>query len=438
MLKSIWNTTIDLPRFDSLKNNLKTDVLIIGGGLSGLLVASKLKELGVQCVLVEAGRICSGVTLNTTAKITSQHALIYNKIYKMYGLEKAEMYYKANQDAVSEFKNKCKTINCDFEEKSAFVYSLNRSDKINNEMEILNKIKAQFIFRKEIELPFNIAGAIEFENQAQFNPLKFVESIIEELNIFENTKILGFDGEAFVTTNARIFSEKAIVSTHFPIFNKFGLYPLKLYQDRSYVMALKNATSLNGMYIDENETGLSFRNYKDVLLLGGGSHRTGKQGGAFKELNVFRNRYYPHSKEINRWATQDCMTLDGIPYIGRYSKRTSDIFVATGFNKWGLTSSMVASNILSDLVMGNNNEYAELYSPSRKVLHPQLFTNIIETAVNILTPTTPRCPHLGCALKWNSAEKSWDCPCHGSRFSETGELLNNPATADIKNTHKMQ
>jgi len=436
MLNSIWNTTVDLPRFDSLKNDFKTDVLIIGGGISGILIASKLNELGVQCLLVEANTIFSGVSLNTTAKITSQHALIYHKIYKGYGLEKSELYYKANQEAVEEFSKKCKNIDCDFEEKSAFVYSLNRSDKINDEMEILNKINAEFKFRKEIELPFNIAGAIEFKNQAQFNPLKFIKSTLDDLKIFENTKVLEFDGEAFVTTNGRIFAQKTIVTTHFPLFNKIGLFPLKLYQDRSYVFALKDAKTVNGMYIDENETGLSFRSYKDMLLLGGGSHRTGKQGGAFKDLNIFKNRYYPHSKEVCRWATQDCMSLDGIPYIGRYSKRASDIFVATGFNKWGMTSSIIASNILSDLVMGNNNEYEELFSPSRKLSHPKLFTNIIESTVNLLTPTVPRCPHLGCALKWNSAEKSWDCPCHGSRFNEEGKLLDNPATDDIKNFKK--
>ncbi len=192
------------------------------------------------------------------------------------------------------------------------------------------------------------------------------------------------------------------------------------------------------MYIDENPTGLSFRMYDDLLLLGGGAHRTGKEGGNWKELNKFKNRFYPSSKEVTRWATQDCMSLDSIPYIGQYSKTAPDIFVATGYNKWGMTSSMVAANLLCDLVMGNDNQYSGLYSPSRKILRPQLFTNIVESTVNLLNFKTPRCPHLGCALKWNNAEKSWDCPCHGSRFSENGELLDNPATADIKIKHRNQ
>ncbi|MBR6552277.1 MAG: FAD-dependent oxidoreductase [Clostridia bacterium] len=438
MINSIWNTSVDLPRFEPLRTNLKTDVLIIGGGLTGVLLALKFKELGVQYALVEANTICSGVTLNTTAKITSQHSLIYSKINNTYGLEMAEMYYKSNQDAVEKFKVMCKNIDCDFEEKDAFVYSLNRTDKINEECEVLSKIKVDFQYINKLDLPFSIAGAIKFKNQAQFNPLKFVKSIVKDLNIYENTKVLSFDGEGYITNTGKITANKTIVATHFPIFNKFGFYPLKLYQDRSYVIALKGAQKVDGMYIDECSTGLSFRMYNDLLLLGGGSHRTGKEGGNWGELTKFKNRFYPSSKEITRWATQDCMSLDGIPYIGQYSKTAPDIFVATGYNKWGMSSSMVAANLLCDLVMGNNSEYGKLYSPSRKMLHPQLFTNIVESTVNLLNPTIPRCPHLGCALKWNNSEKSWDCPCHGSRFSKDGNLLDNPATNNIKIKHRNQ
>ncbi len=438
MINSIWNNSVDLPRFEPLNRNLKTDVLIIGGGLTGVLLALKFKELGVQYTLVEANTICSGVTLNTTAKITSQHSLIYSKIGDSYGSEMAEMYYKSNQEALEKFKTKCQSIDCDFEIKDAFVYSLNRRDKINNECEVLKKINADFEYTDKLKLPFGIAGAIKFKNQAQFNPLKFVSAIVKDLHIYENTKVLGFDGECYVTNGGNITANKTIVATHFPIFNKFGFYPLKLYQERSYVIALKDAKKVEGMYIDENPNGLSFRMHNDLLLLGGGSHRTGKDGGNWYELTKFKNRFYPNSKEVTRWATQDCMSLDSIPYIGQYSKTAPDIFVATGYNKWGMTSSMVAADLLSDLIMGNENEYKELYSPSRKIIHPQLFTNIIESTLNILNPISPRCPHLGCALKWNKAERSWDCPCHGSRFSEDGKLLDNPATADLKIKHRNQ
>ena len=186
-----------------------------------------------------------------------------------------------------------------------------------------------------------------------------------------------------------------------------------------------------GMYVDEAKTGLSFRDCGELLLLGGGSHRTGKRGGAWRELEKFAVKYYPEAKIRYRFATQDCMTLDGVPYIGRYSRNTPDLFVATGFNKWGMTSSMVAAGLLCDMVLGIENKYEAVFDPSRTILRPQLAVNAFETVLNFATPTAKRCPHLGCALKWNPEERSWDCPCHGSRFAEDGELMDNPATDDL-------
>lgn len=186
------------------------------------------------------------------------------------------------------------------------------------------------------------------------------------------------------------------------------------------------------MYLDAAENGLSFRHHGSTLLLGGGGHRTGKPGGGWRELEEKAKEYYPGAKIIRQWAAQDCMTLDGIPYIGRYSKNTPNVYVATGFNKWGMTSSMVSAGILSDLVQRKPNPYAAVFSPCRSILHKQLGLNLLESTKNLLTPTVPRCPHLGCALKWNPQEHSWDCPCHGSRFAEDGQLLDNPATGNLK------
>ena len=232
------------------------------------------------------------------------------------------------------------------------------------------------------------------------------------------------------TNRGKITAKTFIVATHFPFLNKHGSYFIKLYQHRSYVIALENAPVLDGMYVDESDTGLSFRTYDGKLLLGGGGHRTGKKGGGWNELRDFARRHFPDAREVAHWATQDCMTLDDIPYIGRYSKHTPDLYVATGFNKWGMTSSMVAANLLCDLVQGKKNPYTDVFSPSRSILHPQLIANTAESLLGLLTPTVPRCPHLGCALTYNKQEHSWDCPCHGSRFSEKGKLLDNPATGD--------
>ncbi|MEG2916068.1 MAG: FAD-dependent oxidoreductase, partial [Oscillospiraceae bacterium] len=180
------------------------------------------------------------------------------------------------------------------------------------------------------------------------------------------------------------------------------------------------------------QNGMSFRNYKDLLLVGGGDHRTGKTGGNWEELRRFAKQHFPKAQEKYAWATQDCMTLDSVPYIGNYSKHTPNLFVATGFNKWGMTSSMVSAMILSDMVQGKKNEYAQVFSPSRSMMKPQLFINGFEATTNLLTISKRRCPHLGCALKWNKAEHSWDCPCHGSRFNKDGNLIDNPATGDLK------
>ena len=205
-----------------------------------------------------------------------------------------------------------------------------------------------------------------------------------------------------------------------------------MFQHRSYVLGLKNAENLDGMYVDENLKGLSFRNYGDLLLLGGGSPRTGKQGGCYNELRREALKYYPKSEEEYHFATQDCMTLDGIPYIGQYSKSTQNLYTATGFNKWGMTSSMVAATLLADLITDKENHYGEVFSPSRNIFTPGLLVNGFEAVSGMIMPTTRRCPHLGCGLKWNKQERSFDCPCHGSRFSEEGKLIDNPATGDLK------
>ena len=186
------------------------------------------------------------------------------------------------------------------------------------------------------------------------------------------------------------------------------------------------------MYLEDKDNGLSFRNYKNYLLIGSGGHRTGQKGEGYKPAEELRRLHFPEAPIEYRFAAQDCISLDSIPYIGKYSERSNDLYVATGFNKWGMTSSMVASDILSDMVMGKKNPFEDVFSPSRSVLHPTLVTNILHSVVGLLTPTTPRCPHLGCALKYNKAENSWDCPCHGSRFTQNGELIDNPATDDLK------
>ncbi len=431
-MESLWTKTENLPEFPTFRGVGKTDVLIIGGGMAGLLCAWEMQRRGIDCMLLEADRICSGVTAGTTAKLTSQHGLHYQKIASRFGLEKAAMYYQANEEALERFRALCRDGDCDFQASDACVYSRTDLLGLEKELRTLQRIGAAADFISRPDLPFETVGAVRFVNQAHFHPLKFVRKISQGLNIYEHSRVTGFDGSIWHTDRGTVRAENVIVATHFPFLNKHGGYFLKQYQHRSYVLALQDAGKVDAMYVSDSMTGLSFRNYGDLLLLGGGSHRTGKQGGGWTELERFARNYYPEAKIRHYWAAQDCITLDDLPYIGRYGKRTERLFVATGFNKWGMSGSMVASQILADMVMEKKNPYEDLYAPGRTVLHPALVSNSLHALWNILTPTRPRCPHLGCALKWNYQEHSWDCPCHGSRFSEEGKLLDNPATGDLK------
>lgn len=430
-MKSLWQSNINMPTFPTLEKDIKTDVLIIGGGIAGILTAYFLHQKGIDYALVEKNRICSGNTQNTTAKITVQHGYIYSKILKGEGLESAQMYLAANQASFDEYARICKNIECDYEIKDNCVFSFDEK-KTEDELDALQRIGFHAEFAKELPLPIKPNGSVIFKNQAQFHPIKFLSAVADGLNIYENTFVRELIGTKAVTNRGNINAQKVIVTTHFPFINKHGSYFLKLYQHRSYVIALENSQDAGGMYVDENDAGLSFRNHGSLLLLGGGGHKTGKDGGNWNELRAFAKKHYPDSAEKYYWSAQDCMSLDSMPYIGRYSKNTPNLYAASGFNKWGMTGAMLSAMILSDLITDKRSEFESLFSPSRSIIKPQLFINGFESAKNLMTFTTKRCPHLGCALKWNKDEHSWDCPCHGSRFSQDGKVLDNPANGDLK------
>lgn len=430
MTNSLWTQTAKLPEFPQLQGNRKADVLVIGGGIAGLLCAKALQDEGVDVVVAEANRICSGITKDTTAKITAQHGLLYHKLLKKFGPELTSLYLSANLQAVEEYGRLCRTIPCSFEQKDSFVYADSHKE-LEQEYRALEALGYPAEFLSSVPMPLKSAGAVRFRRQGQFHPLNFLSHIARELEIYERTPIQELQGNTAISHHGQIQAEKIIVATHFPFLNTRGAYFLKLYQQRSYVLALQNAPDPVGMYIGSSENSLSFREHKGLLLLGGGGHRTGKQGGGWALLQDFAQRHYPEAKPLFHWATQDCMTLDGLPYIGRYSKNTPNLFVITGFNKWGMTNAMAGAHLLRDLMLGHHNPYAQVVSPSRSIWQPQLFVNAVETTGNLLRLSKKRCPHLGCALKWNPQEHSWDCPCHGSRFTADGKLIDNPATGDL-------
>lgn len=476
-MKSVWSESCKFRKREALNKDIKTDVLVIGAGIAGILTAYMLKQKGRDVVLIDAAEIASGNTKNTTAKITSQHDLIYSKLITEFGEEKARQYAKANELAIKKYKEiiEDRRIECDFEEKPAYVYSLNEVEVLKEEAEAAKKLGIDAEFVQEANLPFKINGALKFNNQAQFNPLKFLKDISNELVIYENTRALEIKENLVVTSGGNITAKNIVVATHYPIINAPGYYFMKMHQERSYVLALENKSEIDGMYIDLNKEGYSFRTYNNLLLLGGISHRTGEneEGGSYDELRKVAKRLYPKAKEKYHWSAQDCMTIDGIPYIGRYSSETPSIYVATGFNKWGMTSSMVSAMIISDMILEKENDFSEIFSPRRFDLSlsiNNIANDLIETAKNFIAQkvyipsseiehiknghggiieyngekvgvyknkegkeffVSTKCTHLGCQLSWNADELTWDCPCHGSRFDYKGRLIGSPATKDL-------
>lgn len=435
-MESLWEEEARAEIGRGLDEDIRTDVLVIGAGLAGVLCAHALRESGVDVTLVEADEFMGGVSGRTTAKVTAQHGLIYRKLIHSLGKEKARAYLEANLAAVEKYRELAQTADCDFEEKDAYVYATKDSPDTMRELEdehsALRSLGYEAEMVKKTYLPFEVAGALKFPNQAQLHPVKLALGLSKDLRIYTHTPVRELVGTTAVTDGGAIGAEKIIVATHFPFINRHGSYFLKMYQHRSYVLALEGAEAVNGMYIDGAENGLSFRDYGELLLLGGGGHRTGKPGGNWDVLERFAERYFPDARIKYHWATQDCMTLDSVPYIGEYSSRTPNLYTATGFNKWGMTSAMVGAYLLCDLIAGKENPHVRLFSPSRTILRPQLAVNAWEALTGWLMPSRKRCPHLGCALVWNAAERTWDCPCHGSRFASDGQLLENPAVSALE------
>ncbi|MGN0669882.1 MAG: NAD(P)/FAD-dependent oxidoreductase, partial [Oscillospiraceae bacterium] len=347
---SIWHGSFG--QYPMLKAAISTDVLVIGGGISGILAARLLTDSGVPCVIAETGRICGGITKNTTAKITVHHGLIYSKIIEKYGTEYAKMYLSANQKAAERFEQLAKNIDCDYEKRGSFIYSKTNREPLYNELSALSKIGCHAEFCESVPLPFQTAGAVCVKNQAQFNPLKLLAALTKGLNIYENTHIIEIDKNTAISVDGKITAKKIVFATHFPFVNRHGSYFLKMYQSRSHVLALENAAPVNGIFMDEDANGFSFRDYKNLLLIGGGAHKTGCPSRV-QELLAFAERYYPAANPVNLWSAQDCMTLDGLPYVGNYSANTPDWYVMTGFNKWGMTNAMAAAEIIRDKILGS-------------------------------------------------------------------------------------
>ncbi len=442
-MKSIWSESCALPKKPEMKGDLVVEVAVIGAGMAGLLTAFLLKKEGLNVVVLEGAETAGGATKNTTAKITSQHSLIYDKLIRSVGEEQAKQYAAANQQAIEMYREIIaeNQVDCNFETKNAFLYSLDQGENIKAEANAAQKLGIDAEFTVKTDLPFDVRAAVKFSNQAQFNPLEFIKFISSDLDIYEHTTAILVRDDTIITNRGRVTADRIVVATHFPFINVPGWYFARMYQQRSYVIALKNAAKLDGMYIDADENGYSFRNYGEYVLLGGAGHRTGKhpQQASYEKLRSAAKRFFPNSEEVFHWSAQDCMTLDGVPYIGLYSAAKSNLYVATGFNKWGMTSSMVSAMILADTICGRPNKNAEVFSPQRFNAAASAENMLINGAQSVAGLTaglfsspSRKCAHLGCRLHWNPDEETWDCPCHGSRYTDKGELIDNPATRGLK------
>lgn len=454
-MESLWKYNIEMSERNATIDNTHIHTLIIGAGMAGALTAYLLKQRGIDAVIVEAKTIGSGQTENTTAKITSQHDIFYDKLICKAGYKRAGAYARANEEAIHIFEQiiRKEKIDCDFQKMPSYLYTCDerKIQKLKKEASAAKRlgINAEYIEGEKItELPFEVKGAVCFQNQAQFHPLKFLKHLTKNMTIYENTKVLSVKGHTVVTSGGTITAENIVFTCHYPITNIPGFYFLRQHQERSYVMALAYDKEIQGMYYGIDKNSLSFRGVGKVLLLGGGGHRTGKcvchLSDAAKEkysytfLHRMKDKYYKDVKEICHWAAQDCMPHDEIPFIGKYSIFRPYWYVATGFKKWGMTSSMVAAMILSSILSGKTDMYKKAFSPQRFLIRSGLVNFLTDVGESITGLTKGlfgkkehRCPHMGCHLEWNNEEDSWDCPCHGSRFDKDGELLDNPAQIDL-------
>lgn len=458
-MKTFWNMN-NKAKFEPLEENLEADVCIIGGGITGISTGYYLSKEGKKVVILEKDTICSHTSSGSTAKVTSQHGLIYKYLYDSKGKEFAKKYFEANNNAIENIEKIIneENIKCNFERKSAFVYTETEKEveKIKDEVEVAKKLGIDAEYTNKIDINIDILGAIEFKNQAQFDISKYVNGLSDKIlinggKIFENSKAIDLEEKnkkyIISTDKGSITAKDVVIATRYPVITFPGYYFLKMYQSTSYAIVFDTKTDINtnGFFINSEIPQISFRSIdnerKNLLLVVGYDYKTGDEinGNPFEYLEARVKRMYPNSEKIISWTAEDCISLDKIPYIGEFSKIMSNIYVATGFNKWGVTSSNVAANIISDKIIGRKNEYEEVFKSSRleMIKNKDEMMNMVKEAGDsivlkrIKDKETPTCTHLGCKLSWNEIEETWDCSCHGSRFTKDGEVIESPALKNL-------
>ena len=495
-MNSFWINNFKSKSHPTLDKDLNVDVCIIGGGITGISCGYYLSKNNLKVCILEKDKIMEKTSGHTTAKITSQHGLIYKYLFDYYGKEYAKKYLDSNQKAITDIKNiiDLENIECDFEFQNNYVYTTdaNSVKKIKDEAQILEKLNFDARILDKISLPISdVKAVIEFNHQAQFNPVKYAEGLCDFITdhsglIFEDSKVMEIKkiGNKYniFANNCIVSAKYVIVATRYPIINFPGFHFLKMYSETSNLIAVETNSSLfKGMYININVPTYSFKtaicNGKRILLVGGFNHKTGAKIDLSNSYNLLEQKakeLYPDSKVLYKWNTHDSVSLDKIPYIGDFSHLYPNVYVATGFKKWGMTTSNVAANIITDKILNKENLYAEIYDSKRlrPIKNRKELGNIIkETSHSLIfnkfdlpaaTPKDveagegkivnnngrkigiykdengkefkiiPKCMHLGCELSWNDLDKTWDCSCHGSRYTFEGKLIYGPSKKDLK------
>lgn len=494
-----WRDSITLPTFPSLKESIKVDVGVVGGGITGLTTAYMLAQEGLSVALLDAGVILNGTTGHTTAKITAQHGLIYDELVQHFGLEKTKFYYEANNEAKEFVKHTINSleIDCDFKQEDAILYTNSEEylQKLEFEQKAYEELNIPHDFSDKIPLDIPVTSALTMKNQAQFHPLKYLNKLVEYsvqkgVKIFENTQALDIEytkHPRIITENGdRITCRNVVIASHYPFYDGQGFYPARMYAERSYALGIKTGqTYPGGMYISAESPTRSIRstpiNGEDLWIIGGENHKTGQGQSTMKyyeALQHFAEQQFGIEELLYRWSAQDLTTLDKLPYIGPITKGQHSVLIATGYRKWGMTNGTIAAKILTDTILEKENPYQELYTPSRFVADPSIrklaqinadsakhlikgkFENTENKVANLnedeaivtsingqrtgiykdknseihMVDTT--CTHMKCEVEWNSGERTWDCPCHGSRFSYTGKVMEGPAKYPLKKVNE--
>jgi glycine/D-amino acid oxidase-like deaminating enzyme/nitrite reductase/ring-hydroxylating ferredoxin subunit len=493
--ESIWVATTPETDYPQLSADVEVDVAVVGAGITGITAAVLLKRAGKTVALLDSKRIVRGATGYTTAKVTSGHGVVYTQLADTFGEEGARIYAESNQAAIERIAELGAGADCDFERKDNYVVAEKPEDReqVEQEAHTMRKLGLPASFVTETPLPYDVAGAVKLENQAQFHPRKYLLGLAETVpgdgsHVFENTRahfVNQSEPCVVETDHANVRASDVILATHLPFMDR-GLFFARAHPHRSYAVAapIDPAHAPDGMFINAGIPTRSVRTIRDgdrlLIQTGGQGHKPGLPGEDEAErydvLAAFLREHWPEAGPVEyRWSTQDYMSVDRVPFVGGLSLRSKHVFVATGFNKWGMTSGTVAAEILSDAVLGRENPWASLYDSKRLDLRasaPKLVKENVQAGllffkqrlargekrspdelasgegallnvgglkravykddageVHVLSPV---CRHLWCYVEWNEAERTWDCPCHGSRYTGDGRVIEGPSVQDLR------